>query len=160
MAVSLGTSGTVFAKAEAAAADATGAVCPFLDATGGGLPLTCTLNCASIPEEVRNGYGLSREEAEALAAVEPVGAEGVSLLPYFSGERTPNWPDASGALVGLRPGHLGRPGLLYRAALEGATFSLRAALRSMKAHGVDPSEVRSTTSTTIATATATTVATN
>ena len=42
---------------------------------------------------------------------------------YRAGERTPNWPGSSGVLTGLRPGQM-RPGLLYRAALEGATYSL------------------------------------
>ena len=45
------------------------------------------------------------------------------LWPARPGERTPNWPHASGCITGLRPGGM-RPGLLYRAALEGATFSL------------------------------------
>ncbi|KAL1514897.1 hypothetical protein AB1Y20_003979 [Prymnesium parvum] len=144
VAISLGTSGTMFAKAFRAARDATGAVCPFLDATGGGLPLLCTLNCASVPEEVRAAYGLSRDEITALAEAEPIGCEGLTFVPYLVGERTPNWPHASGALVGLRAGHLSRPGLLYRAALEGATFSLLAGLRAMQERGVpaDCAEVR------------------
>ena len=136
VAISLGTSGTIFATAPHAARDATGAVCPFLDATGGGLPLMCTLNCASVPEEVRAGYGLGREAIGALAAAEPVGCEGLSFLPYLVGERTPNWPHASGALAGLRPGHLARPGLVYRAALEGVAFSLRDGLAAMREHGL------------------------
>ena len=41
----------------------------------------------------------------------------------FAGERTPNWPHSYGVLTGIRQGGM-RPGLLYRAALEGATFSL------------------------------------
>mmetsp|Transcript_29677 Transcript_29677/g.94974 ORF Transcript_29677/g.94974 Transcript_29677/m.94974 type:complete len:252 (-) Transcript_29677:164-919(-) len=136
VAVSLGTSGTVFGKAPAAARDPSGTVCSFLDATGGGLPLVCTLNCASVPEEVRAGYGLGRDEISALAAAEPAGCDGVSFVPFLAGERTPNWPHASGALVGLRAGHLARPGLLYRAALEGATFALRAAIGVMQRHGL------------------------
>ena len=70
--------------------------------------------------------------------------EGLSFLPYLAGERTPNWPHASGALVGIRAGHLARPGLVYRAALEGATFSLLVGLRAMQRHGVpvDCDEVR------------------
>jgi len=136
VAISLGTSGTIFAKTERAARDSSGTVCPFLDATGGGLPLVCTLNCAAAPEEVRTGYGLSRAEIGALAEAEPIGCEGITMLPYLAGERTPNWPDASGVIHGLRPGHLARPGLLYRAALEGATFSLRAGIEAMKQHGL------------------------
>jgi len=134
--VSLGTSGTIFARTPGAARDPTGAICPFLDATGGGLPLMCTLNCASVPEEVRAGYGLSRDEISALAEAEPIGCEGLTFLPYLVGERTPNWPHASGVIAGLRPGHLARPGLVYRAALEGVAFSLRDGLAAMAEHGL------------------------
>ncbi len=74
---------------------------------------------------MRRAFGLDFGTATALAEREPAGCEGVNLLPYLTGERTPNWPHASGALTGLRPGQL-RPGLLYRAALEAATFSLLA----------------------------------
>ncbi|KAJ8613821.1 hypothetical protein CTAYLR_004905 [Chrysophaeum taylorii] len=135
-AASLGTSGTLFARSPEAARDPSGVVCPFLDAAGGGLPLLCTLNCASVPEEVRKGYGLDRDGIAALAAAEEVGCDGLSFLPYLVGERTPNWPWASGALVGLRPGHLARPGLLYRAALEGATFSLKKGIEALADVGV------------------------
>ena len=137
VAVSLGTSGTVFGKSAAAARDPSGVVCPFLDATGGGLPLVCTVNCAQPPEEVvAASGGLTRDEVARLAAAEPPGCDGVSFLPYLAGERTPNWPHASGVLAGLRMGHLARRGLLYRAAIEGATFSLRAGYDVMRAHGM------------------------
>lgn len=82
--------------------------------------------------------GMSREELTRLAALEPPGCEGVTLLPFFVGERTPNAPHATGALLGLRPGHMARPGLLYRACLEGCTFALRAALARMRALGMPP----------------------
>lgn len=51
------------------------------------------------------------------------------MLPYLIGERTPPWPQATGAFLGLRPGMLARPGLLYRAALEGSTFALADGIR-------------------------------
>ena len=76
-------------------------------------------------EEVVAAYGMSREEITALAEKEPIGCEGLTFLPYLAGERTPNWPHASGCLVGIRTGHLARPGLVYRAALEGVSFSIR-----------------------------------
>ena len=143
VAISLGTSGTIFARTAAAARDPTGAVCPFLDATGGGLPLLCTLNCAAVPEEARAAYGLERDAIVALAEAEPIGCEGLTLNPYLAGERTPNWPQASGALVGLRAGHLARPGLVYRAAVEGVAFSLRDGLEAMRRQGLgDCDEVR------------------
>ena len=58
-----------------------------------------------------------------LAEAEEPGCDGVNFLPYITGERTPNWPNSTGVLSGLRPGSL-KPGVVYRAALEGATYSL------------------------------------
>ena len=75
--------------------------------------------------QVRTAFDLSHSAVTALAAAEAPGCGGLSMLPYLTGARTPNWPGASAALVGGRPGFL-RPGLLYRAAMEGATFSLLA----------------------------------
>lgn len=75
--------------------------------------------------QVRKGFGMDHETITQLAEKEAAGSSGVNFLPYITGERTPNWPHSSGVLTGLRPGSL-RPGLLYRAAMEGATFSLLA----------------------------------
>ncbi|KAG1659607.1 hypothetical protein FOA52_013953 [Chlamydomonas sp. UWO 241] len=81
--------------------------------------------------------GRSHDDLAALAREVPPGCGGVSYLPYLSGERTPNWPHASGALLGLRPGSMS-PGLLYRAALEGVTLSLAAGAASMRTLGMHP----------------------
>jgi xylulokinase len=60
---------------------------------------------------------------EDAAAVVP-GAEGLLLLPYFAGERTPIFdPDARGTLLGLTLTH-GRPQLM-RALLEGVALGVR-----------------------------------
>ncbi len=75
--------------------------------------------------QVRKSFGLDHETITQLAEKEAAGSSGVNFLPYITGERTPNWPHSSGVLTGLRPGSM-RPGLLYRAAMEGATFSLLA----------------------------------
>ena len=69
-------------------------------------------------------FGMPLPDITAAAAAAPPGCGGVSMLPYLSGERTPDWPDARGAILGLTPGALQQPGLLYRAALEGSTVSL------------------------------------
>eukprot|EP00198_Chlamydomonas_reinhardtii_P011700 XP_001701037.1 predicted protein [Chlamydomonas reinhardtii] len=134
--ISLGTSGTIFAKSPTAILDPTGVICPFCDATGNYLPLLCTLNCTRVLEEA---FGLDHETLTELAEADASGpgCGGVTWLPYLIGERTPCWPHASGALLGLRPGCL-RPGLLYRAAMEGATLSLLAGFRSMVAAGLRP----------------------
>ncbi|GAA3243333.1 hypothetical protein GCM10020256_68020 [Streptomyces thermocoprophilus] len=92
--MSLGTSGTVYAVSRHRPADATGTVAGFADAHGDWLPLACTLNCTLAVDRVAALLGLDRE------AVEPAG--GVTFLPYLDGERTPNLPEASGLLLGLR----------------------------------------------------------
>ena len=76
-----------------------------------------------------------------LAAREPPGAHGVNFVPYLMGERTPNLPQATGALLGLRPG-LMRPGVVFRAALEGATYSLLAGSGALEDQGARITELR------------------
>ena len=100
-AISLGTSGTVFAVSTTATHDVSGAVAGFADADGGFLPLVCTLNATRVTDTVASWLG--RDAAGfadlALSAVDDPGS--AILVPYFDGERTPNLPDATGTLVGL-----------------------------------------------------------
>ncbi|MEU2175550.1 xylulokinase [Nocardia sp. NPDC019219] len=138
--VSLGTSGTVFARADRPAADATGAVAGFADATGAFLPLVCTLNAARVLTSAADLLGVDLPTLESLAAQEPPGADGVVLLPYLAGERTPNLPHAAGSLHGLRPGAM-RPGTVARAAFEGLLCHLADALDHLTASGVTPRRV-------------------
>ena len=132
--LSLGTSGTLFGPSETSILDPTGIVCPFCDATGGGLPLLCTINCSEVVGEVATLTGRSHEDLTEIASEEEPGSSGVTYLPYLRGERTPCWPHATGSILGLQAGCL-RPGLLYRAAMEGATFSLLAGFEQMKEMG-------------------------
>ncbi|MFF4749658.1 xylulokinase [Streptomyces sp. NPDC002514] len=116
--LSLGTSGTVYAVSTHRPADPTGTVAGFADARGDWLPLACTLNCTLAVDRVATLLGLDRE------AVEPGGA--VTLLPYLDGERTPNLPNASGLLHGLR--HDTTAGQFLQAAYDGAVHALLGAL--------------------------------
>ncbi|MGK3939107.1 xylulokinase [Streptomyces canus] len=116
--MSLGTSGTVYAVSERRPTDPTGTVAGFADARGDWLPLACTLNCTLAVDRVAALLNLDRE------AVEPV--SGVTLLPYLDGERTPNLPNASGLLHGLRHDTTG--GQLLQAAYDGAVQALLGAL--------------------------------
>ncbi len=73
----------------------------------------------------------------AEAAEVPAGAEGLLVLPYFSGERNPFYdPDARGVIAGLSLSH-GR-GHLYRAILEGAAFGARQMLETLAGAGHVP----------------------
>ena len=139
---SLGTSGTLFCAAPRPIVEPTGSVAPFNDAAGvGGLPLLCTQNCTGPAAEVRTAWGLSHtqaEEAAVAAGVPGRDAAPLLFLPYLGGERTPNWPHATGALLNLRPGMLAQPGKVYRAAIEGAAFALREGYERMMAAGMPP----------------------
>ncbi|MFF3872735.1 xylulokinase [Streptomyces sp. NPDC001978] len=116
--LSLGTSGTVYAVSKHRPADPTGTVAGFADAHGDWLPLACTLNCTLAVDRIAALLGLNRE------SVEPGGA--VTFLPYLDGERTPNLPNASGLLHGLRHDTTG--GQLLQAAYDGAVHALLGAL--------------------------------
>ncbi|MFE9312235.1 xylulokinase [Streptomyces sp. NPDC006706] len=116
--LSLGTSGTVYAVSRHRSADPSGTVAGFADARGDWLPLACTLNCTLAVDRVAALLGLDRE------AVEP--GTSVTLLPYLDGERTPNLPNASGLLHGLR--HDTTAGQLLQAAYDGAVHALLGAL--------------------------------
>lgn len=75
-------------------------------------------------------FGKLTEEAGAVA----VGSEGLVVLPYFSGERTPvSDPDARGVICGLTLSH-GR-GHLYRAMLEATAFGAKHVFEAMEEAG-------------------------
>jgi xylulokinase len=134
VAISLGTSGTVFAVSDHPTNDATGAVAGFADATGRFLPLVCTLNATKVTDAMARLLGRSRDELEQLALACPPSAGGVVLLPYFDGERTPNLPDATGTLAGLRTDT--EPVQLARAAYEGVACGLLDAFDALTDAGV------------------------
>ena len=101
-ALSVGTSGTAFAVSDVPTADPSGAVAGFADATGHFLPLVCTSNAAKVLDAVARLLGVDHDEFDRLATA-AVGQPNLPvLLPYFDGERTPNRPDATGLLGGLR----------------------------------------------------------
>ena len=124
LALSLGTSGTAFAVSEQPTADPSGAVAGFADATGRFLPLVCTLNATKVTDAVARLLGADHERFEQLASAAPAGADGLVLVPHLDGERTPNRPDATGTLTGLRSDVT--PELLARAAVEGVVANLLA----------------------------------
>jgi xylulokinase len=132
--VSIGTSGTVFTVAESPAADATGTVAGFADASGRFLPLVCTLNAARVLDAAAAMLGVDLDELSRLALSAPAGADGLSLVPYLEGERTPNRPHATGALHGLRL-DTASPGHLARAAVEGMLCALADGLDALLAQG-------------------------
>jgi xylulokinase len=138
--VSLGTSGTAFAVSPVPAADPTGAVAGFADATGAFLPLVATLNAARVLAAGAAMLGVDLARFDDLALSAPPGAGGLVLLPYLDGERTPNLPDATGTLAGLTRAAM-TPANLARACVEGMLCGLADAVDAVVAVGVRPRRI-------------------
>jgi xylulokinase len=108
----------VFVVSDVRGVDPSGLVAGFADAGGRFLPLACTLNCTLAVDRVAAWLGLNRDD------VAP--SDGVVVLPYFDGERTPNVPNAAAAIFGLR--HDTGPRAILMAAYEGAIGGMLDAL--------------------------------
>src|SRR5581483_7650169 len=83
---------------------------------------------------------LSWEELEAEASAVEVGSEGLVVLPYLQGERTPVWEErARGIFFGLGLRH--RRGHAYRALVEGIALGFRDCLEVALDRGLSTREV-------------------
>jgi xylulokinase len=138
--VSIGTSGTAFAVHDEPVRDPSGTVAGFCDATGRFLPLVATLNAARVLVAAAHLLGTDLDGLDALALSASPGADGLVLLPYLDGERTPNLPDATGTLLGLTRTSM-TPENVARAAVEGLLCGLADAVDAVRAQGVTPLRV-------------------
>lgn len=141
--VSLGTSGTIFAYSSKPIWDEEGEVAGFCDSTGGWLPLVCTMNVTVATELVRNAFGLSIEDMNSEIVKVNCGSDGLILLPYLHGERTPNLPNATGVFFGVNTITFEK-GHLLRSAMEGVTLGLRYGFEKLKKLGIKPKQIRLT----------------
>ncbi|WP_270408157.1 xylulokinase [Brachybacterium paraconglomeratum] len=128
--VSIGTSGVCAMVSDARPGDASGTVTGFADATGRFLPMTTTINASRILEAGRALLGVSHEEMAELALASEPGARGVTLLPYFDGERTPNRPHARATLTGMSSSTTRED--VARAYVEGLLCSLADGITSLE----------------------------
>ena len=135
VAISIGTSGVVSAVSASPTADGSGLVTGFADAGGAYLPLACTLNASRVLDAAARMLGVDHRGLSELALSAPAGADGLVLVPYLEGERTPNKPDATGALHGMRLANT-TPAHLARAAVEGMLCALADGLDALRAQGV------------------------
>jgi xylulokinase len=116
--------------------------CPSLWGTLGALPGTFTLaggmaTSGAITAWLRDLFGgMDYAELSALAGKSEPGANGLLMLPYFAGERTPIMdPSARGVLAGLSLAHT--RGDLYRAALEAIGYGIRHNIETFEDAGAD-----------------------
>ena len=140
---SFGTSGTIYACAEKPVVDSRGEIAAFCDSTNRWLPLLCTMNVTVATEMVRRDFELDHAAFEKAAAKAPAGSDGLLLLPYLEGERTPNVPDGTGVFFGVRPKTF-TAAHYARATMEGVTLGMNYGLRRLAELGVKATQVRAT----------------
>ncbi|WP_180697891.1 xylulokinase [Pseudomonas crudilactis] len=133
--MSLGSSGTVYAYSEVPKVSPDASVATFCSSSGGWLPLICTMNLTNATGAIRELFNLDLQQFNDLVAEAPIGADGVSMLPFLNGERVPALPHATGSLHGLTLDNLTQANLC-RAAVEGTTFGLRYGLDLLRHNGL------------------------
>ena len=138
--ISLGTSGTAFAVSSSPTHDSSGEVAGFADATGNYLPLACTLNAAKIFDATAKLLGVDFEKYSQLALQASPGSDGLMMMPHFDGERTPNRPDARGAITGITHTNFTSANIA-RASIEGVIAGLAYATQALRREGVEISRV-------------------
>ena len=140
---SFGTSGTIYACAGKPVIDPEGEIAAFCDSTNRWLPLLCTMNVTVATGMISDFFKLEIKDFDRLAAEAPAGSEGVLLVPYLEGERTPNVPDGTGVFFGINTRTM-KPANLARAAMEGVTLGMNYGLLRLAELGVRPSQIRAT----------------
>lgn len=145
VALSLGTSGVVFATTDGPAIESQGRVHSFCHAVPGRWHMMgVMLSAAGSLRWLRDAIAPGTPYEDLVAGADEVeaGAEGLLFLPYLTGERTPHPdPEARGAFVGLTVRHDLRH--LTRAVLEGVAFGLRDGLDLMTGAGLEtPTQIR------------------
>jgi len=140
---SFGTSGTIYACADRPVIDPEGEIAAFCDSTNRWLPLLCTMNVTIATEMVRNDFQWTHERFAAESGRVPPGSNGLLLLPYFEGERTPNVPNGTGVWLGVNSKTF-EAGHFARASMEGVTLGMNYGLRRLGELGVTPMQIRAT----------------
>ena len=143
VAMSVGTSGVVFAAADRPVVEPAGRLHAFCHAVPGMWHLMgVMLSAAGSYRWFKEAFApdLTYDELNDAATQVPAGSEGLVFLPYLTGERTPH-PDplARGAFVGLTVRH--GLGHMARAVMEGVAFGLRDSVELMAAE-MELGEVR------------------
>jgi xylulokinase len=136
LSISLGSSGTLYAYSDSPVIDPEGNIAAFCSSSGGWLPLLCTMNCTLATELIRKLLDIPLQDFDTLAASVPPGADGLTVLPFFNGERTPNLPQARANIIGMDSHNCSRAHLL-RATIEATSHGLKSGLDSLRHLGLD-----------------------
>ncbi len=138
--ISLGTSGTAYTFLERPYVDPLGEIAAFCDSTGHHLPLLCVSNMANGYNAVLDRFGMRHEEFDAVIARTEPGNGGRLLIPWYTGERTPDLPNAAPLYFGFAMDDFDKE-RLSRAVLEGHVLNLWAGFRRLP---VEPTAIHLT----------------
>ncbi len=138
--MSMGTSGTLYGAAGTPVVDTKGRLASFCSSTGLWLPLLCTMNCTVSSEVTRALFNKDIAAFNDMASASPIGSEGVCMLPYFNGERTPDYPKGRGCLFGFTLSNMKEENIA-RSAMEASVFALMYGLDAFVELGFKPKKV-------------------
>jgi len=138
--MSMGTSGTLFGYSEKPVCDKKDRLAAFLSSSGGYLPLLCTMNCTVASEEVRKLFEMEVKDLDEIASSAKPGCDGMIMLPYFNGERTPNYPNGKALIAGIDSSNFNKANIA-RSALESAVYSMKVGLEAFEEQGFHPNKL-------------------
>jgi xylulokinase len=121
--VSLGTSGTAFTIFKNPYFDPEGEIASFCDSFGNYMPLLCVSNLATGYNNILKQYNLNHDDFSSIIHNSLPGNSGKVILPWFSGERTPNLPFGTPLYFGFGLEDFTKE-VLCRAVLEGHLMNL------------------------------------
>ncbi len=121
--MSLGTSSTVYSFSSRPVIDRSGLIAPFCSSTGGWLPLVCTMNATGVVTQTLDLLGKNVSDIDPALQSTPPGADGMVVLPFLNGERTPDLPRAKAIFAGISSTNF-KSSNLIRAVIEGVSFGV------------------------------------
>jgi len=139
--VSLGTSGTVYANMDKPCVDEEGLIAGFCSSSNSWLPLICTMNLTNVTSQTQSLLQIDFNTMDKMLEQTSIGAQGLLMLPFLNGERTPEIPTATGSLLGINMSNFTRENL-YRATVEGTSFGLKYGLDLLRKQGLQATEIR------------------
>ncbi|WP_101776261.1 xylulokinase [Pasteurella oralis] len=139
--MSLGTSGTLYAYTDTPLAGLPMEIANFCSSTGGWLPLVCVMNMTSANKNLMDLLQIDVKKFNEFIQQSPIGAEGITILPFFNGERVPPLPQAKASILGLDAANFTQANLC-RAMMEAASFTLRYGLDLFRQAGLSTSQIR------------------
>ena len=128
--ISLGTSGTAFTTLDQPFVDKDGEIACFCDSTGKYLPLLCISNMAGGYNTFLEENNLSHTDFETLLTQTPPGNNGNIIIPWYSGERTPDIPEACPIYFGFKYEEMNIKSIA-RGLIEGHVLNLFAGFSKM-----------------------------